>query len=60
MKVFSKVLAVFIAVILLNCTAQLSLFAQEKSKKEEAKEKPKIVKPDPNRKENEGEGPFKR
>ena len=60
MKVFSKVLAVFITVILLNCTAQLSLFAQEKSKKEEAKEEPKLVKPGPNRKAGEGEGPFKR
>ncbi|MCH7677143.1 amidohydrolase family protein [candidate division KSB1 bacterium] len=60
MKVFSKVLAVFIAVILLNCTAQLSLFAQEKSKKEEAKEEPELVKPGPNRKAGEGEGPFKR
>ena len=60
MKVFSKVLAVFIAVILLNCTAQLSLFAQEKSKKEEAKEEPELVKPGPNRKASEGEGPFKR
>ncbi|MCH8954649.1 amidohydrolase family protein [candidate division KSB1 bacterium] len=60
MKVFSKVLAVFIAVILLNCTAQLFLFAQEKSKKEEAKEEPKLVKPGPNRKAGEGEGPFKR
>ena len=60
MKVFSKVLAVFIAVILLNCTAQLFLFAQEKSKKEEAKEEPELVKPGPNRKASEGEGPFKR
>lgn len=38
----------------------LPAIAQEKSKKEETKEEPKLVKPGPNRKAGEGEGPFKR
>jgi len=60
MKAFSGVLAFFITFILLTGSVQLSLFAQEKPKKEEAKEERKLVKPGPTRKAGEGEGPFKR